>query len=180
VPDELVSWSNVPGIASLGSGIGFASIHETGASELDYGDIDGIAPQLRADILLFDYWVQNEDRKLGKKGGNPNLLWVALERRPVMIDHNLAFDVEFDSQILFTQHAFGADLETWDAGFRAKRQKKLLAILGALPDILDSIPEEWFADDAIRDVPLAAEVARMKRVLRRVEATPDEFWEVCS
>lgn len=179
VPDELVAWSDVSQIASLGSGIGFASVHELGSVELDYGDIPKIDPELRADILLFDYWVHNADRILGEKGGNPNLLWVVQEDRLVMIDHNVAFDRDFSSPDFFGSHTFCDSLGMWLPSYRKKRQKKLLAILGDLPDILLSVPEGWFADDTVKNLPLAEDLERMERVLRRVESDPDGFWEVC-
>lgn len=77
VADDLIRLSAIPQIASLGSGTGFGSFHAEGAAELDYADIQKIDITLQAEILLFDYWVQNGDRILGETGGNPNLLWQA-------------------------------------------------------------------------------------------------------
>lgn len=178
VPDELIEYSAITGIASLGSGIGFASIHVSGAAELDFGDIEKVPAELQADVLLFDYWIHNADRCLGEKGGNPNLLWQVLDGRLIMIDHNCAFDAAFESAQFFENHVFKDAKLLWNKGYRKIREKKLLVILEKLSDKLVEMPEEWFSDDDIRTVPLRAEVERFKSVLRRIEADPKEFWEV--
>lgn len=180
VADELIEYSAIPDIASLGAGTGFGSFHVGGATELDYGDIEKIDEPLRADVLLFDYWIQNDDRGLGEKGGNPNMLWKMPKEQLVLIDHNAAFDVEFTPAAFFKNHAFGSAHGYWDEGYRADRQKKLLAILGKLPDKLASLPEEWFTDDEIRKIPLTKELTRLEGILRQIENDPIAFWEVNS
>lgn len=179
VSPELVSFSAVPEIASLGSGIGFGSFNAVGAAELDHGDIESIDPELRADILLFDYWVRNGDRILGEKGGNPNLLWIVQESQLVIIDHNMAFETGFSTSDFMRNHVFGESLALWRPEFRELRHKKLLAIVGQLPDILSSVPEEWFRNDDILSTPLSEELQRVDGILRQVETGPDEFWGVC-
>ncbi len=178
VASDLIEYSAISDIASLGAGIGFGSFHATGATELDYGDIEKIDKALLADVLLFDYWIHNDDRGLGEKGGNPNMLWKMPEEQLVLIDHNAAFDVEFTPPNFFKNHAFGAAHYYWDEEYRANRQKKLLAILEKLPDKLASLPEEWFSDDEIRAIPLKSEIERMQDILRRIESDPNKFWEV--
>jgi len=178
VPEELIEYSVITDIASLGSGTGFGSIHVTGASELDFGDIERVSAELRADVLLFDYWVQNDDRFLGEKGGNPNLLWQVTEEQLVMIDHNCAFDVEFENGKFFDNHVFGCGKLYWNVEYREKREQKLLGILRNLSDKLANFPEEWFGDDEIRKIPLKSELDRFEGVLRRVEVDPKGFWEV--
>jgi hypothetical protein len=177
VADDLIRLSAVPEIASLGSGIGFGSFHAEGAAELDYADIQKIDAPLRAEILLFDYWVQNGDRILGEHGGNPNLLWQAHQDRLVVIDHNAAFFNGFYAPEFFRTHIFHDSLVQWDAGFREKHHKKLLEFLDQLPDIWGAIPEEWFADDDLTG--FSAELSRMKDVLTRMGNDVDAFWEVC-
>jgi hypothetical protein len=57
-------------------------------------------------LLVFDWWVENADRSLSPHGGNPNLLWRASENKLLVIDHNLAFDADFDEASFFTTHVF--------------------------------------------------------------------------
>ena len=177
VPDDLIRLSAVKEIASLGSGFGFGSFHAEGAAELDYADIQKVDAELRAEILLFDYWVHNGDRILGEAGGNPNLLWQAHRNQLVIIDHNSAFAAGFSAQEFFRQHIFHESLAQWDAAFREKHHKKLLEFLGQLPDIWSSIPEKWFSDDDLTG--FSAELTRMKKILSRIETNAEEFWGVC-
>jgi hypothetical protein len=56
--------------------------------------------------LIFDLWVENADRTLTEKGGNPNLLWKSDESGLYVIDHNLIFDDEFNKVDFCDTHAF--------------------------------------------------------------------------
>jgi hypothetical protein len=41
---------------------------------------------LALDVLVFDWWLRNEDRHLTESGGNPNLLWdVTGEQLDIMV-----------------------------------------------------------------------------------------------
>lgn len=174
VSEDLVRFSALPQISSLGSGIGFGSIHAQGAAELDYADIESISPSLRAEILLFDYWIQNSDRILGSSGGNPNLLWQSHNEQLLVIDHNSAFESDFSESHFFEQHVFHESRLHWDQPFRQEYHKKLLDILGHLPDICSSIPEDWFADDEVTGI--YAHFERIRSKLLRVETESDSFW----
>jgi len=178
VSHELIEHSAIADIASLGAGIGFGSVHVSGASELKYGTVSKIDQSLQADVLLFDYWIQNDDRGLGELGGNPNLLWKLPERKLKLIDHNNAFDPVFDAQIFFKNHAFRDARSIWDDAYCTNRHEKLLAILSKLPDKLATLPDEWFFNDEDKENPLKQEIERMKDVLYKVEKDPREFWKV--
>lgn len=179
VEDDLIRFSAVPEIASLGAGIGFGSIHVSDAAEFNFSDIPRLNEELRADLLLFDYWVQNEDRILGEQGGNPNLLWRVNQKNMAVIDHNNAFDPDFKSPNLFRNHVFRASKSAWNLEYKQSRQQKLLEILEKLPDIVASVPEEWFVNDDVIKIPLQKEVERMECILRRIETEPSLFWEDC-
>ena len=178
VEPDIVAFSVVPEIASLGVGCGFGSIHAHGAAELNFSDISKIDIELRADLLLFDYWVQNEDRILGEGGGNPNLLLKVESFDLVVIDHNSAFDIEFNRNNFFENHVFSQSIEAWDEEFKKSRHEKILALLQTLPDTIRSIPEEWFEGDDELGHALIAEVDRVGKTLSRVSKDPQVFWEV--
>ncbi len=59
-------------------------------------------------MLLFDWWVHNEDRHLTLRGGNPNLLWDMQLGQLVVIDHNQAFDRDFNASRFLDSHVFAA------------------------------------------------------------------------
>jgi len=176
VADDLIRFGAVPGIASLGAGIGFGSFHEDGAVEINYTDIVKIDKSLRADILLFDYWVHNADRALSANGGNPNLLWHADKEQLVVIDHNAAFEDDFSQADFFKHHIFRDSVAGWGESFRESRQQKILEVLGKFPDICALVPEAWYADNELTG--FSAELVRMKQVLNRIKENPNAFWEV--
>jgi hypothetical protein len=81
----------------------------------------GVSPELAADVVWFDAYLQNVDRT----PRNPNLLlW---HRNLWLIDHGAA---------LYTQHGWGDDLETIAAGaggrFPIIREHVLLPIAGSI------------------------------------------------
>ncbi|MEI8635068.1 hypothetical protein P4S72_29545 [Vibrio sp. PP-XX7] len=47
-------------------------------------------------LFLFDYWIKNGDRNLTQNGGNPNLFIRSDLQSFIVLDHNLAFDVDHD------------------------------------------------------------------------------------
>ena len=69
------------------------------------------APDFRRDLVAFDWWVRNADRTLGAISGNPNLLWNSEIEAPVVIDHNMAFDRDFDAPLFRQTHVFRADFD---------------------------------------------------------------------
>ncbi|MDD4914727.1 MAG: hypothetical protein PHW13_06790 [Methylococcales bacterium] len=61
--------------SKLKSGYVFASKRIPSVTELKFETIPYIAKTTRLEVLLFDLWVEHEDRTLTELGGNPNLLW---------------------------------------------------------------------------------------------------------
>jgi hypothetical protein len=59
----------------LGAGLCFASCQLPHAQEFSISMADRVFADLATDVLVFDWWVRNDDRKLTPLGGNPNLLW---------------------------------------------------------------------------------------------------------
>ena len=107
------------------------------------------------------------------------MLWVVNNEKLVIIDHNMAFDREFLFSDFIKNHAFERSFLSWDTAFRKSRHKKLLAILEQLPNIISSVPEDWFLEDDLRKNSLATEIEHINTILRRIKTDPDKFWEVC-
>lgn len=99
VPKELVEAFGAEA-AELGAGIAFGSLLQGAVQELPAGRVARIGVELRRRLLAFDWWVENADRTLSERGGNPNLLWSEAGGGLWVIDHNLAFDAQFDEQAL--------------------------------------------------------------------------------
>ena len=75
VPQELIRWSGRDDAQDLGAGLAFGSRALPHVQEFSMAHMPHVAALTRKDVALFDWWVQNADRTLTEKGGNPNLLW---------------------------------------------------------------------------------------------------------
>lgn len=75
--------------SDLGAGYAVGSQQILSTSELRHEEIELIPRPVQQQILLFDYWVRNEDRTLSDLGGNPNLLWNTVQKILYAIDYNL-------------------------------------------------------------------------------------------
>lgn len=152
VPDELVEAGVFPDIQQLGSGTVFASRELPHPQELTATTRDLVPPKTATDILVFDWWLHNEDRHLTERGGNPNLLWDMQGDGLVVIDHNQAFDRNFDPKTFLESHVFA---RFWNNifGDHLERQRygtKLQAVLSKLPSIRATIPSSWwYVDDGV-------------------------------
>lgn len=142
VPDELVEADAFPGISQLGSGIVFASRELPHPQELTVITRELVPDATATDILVFDWWIHNEDRHLTEYGGNPNLLWDMQGSELVVIDHNQAFDRDFDPARFLGSHVFA---NCWNDVFsdHLERQRygtKLDGVLSKLEHIRATIP----------------------------------------
>jgi hypothetical protein len=81
----------------LGEGYVFASRKAENVLEVSWSNLGRINEILKRDVLVFDWWVRNADRTLTHWGGNPNLLWDTRSKDLLVIDHNQAFDSDFDA-----------------------------------------------------------------------------------
>lgn len=90
----------------LGRGYAVGSRQVQPVSELRYDDIPLIPSSTQQAILLFDYWVQNEDRTLSALGGNPNLLLNKVTSELFAIDYNLILPTAFDAALFWQTHVF--------------------------------------------------------------------------
>jgi hypothetical protein len=143
VPHSLLEYSAVPGIDDLKAGPAFGSKHVHNTVSLPPVAIQHVPTVLRQKILLFDWWIQNEDRILGELGGNVNLLWNAQGRQVTVIDHNNAFDPTFDEENFFQDHVFRAEREAIQAPFLAEQQQAFALLLARMSDFTADFPSEW-------------------------------------
>ena len=87
VPSELVSQSHLEGIWELGSGPAFGSRQVAYAQEISVSTLVRVPLELQQRVLLFDWWIKNEDRYYSEpQGGNPNLLWNMADNEMVVLD----------------------------------------------------------------------------------------------
>lgn len=181
VPETLVAGSDRTDIGDLGAGLVFASARLGGAREITWPEAQDCTVQTQALVLLFDWWVQNEDRKLSALGGNPNLLMTANEKQPDKLwvfDFNLAFDADFSVARFREEHLFAALLKEWPPGFRASIEARMHAALNRLPEWFSSLPKKWQHIDADETLPAQLEQKLVFETLARAFNETDTFWNL--
>lgn len=163
VPQELAEALGVEGNA-LGAGLVFGSRQEAGVQEFAVTQLKRIDADERRRLLAFDWWVENADRSLTPHGGNPNLLWRAAENRLLVIDHNLAFDAEFDEAAFFATHVFRDDADALfgDLVRRAETSAWLAAALGCFDAAVAGLPEAWHWVDVAQTLPVQVDLNAIK------------------
>lgn len=113
----------IQGLLERSVGLNMGLDYLPGSLPLGVADTAGISPELAADVVWFDAFLQNVDRT----PRNPNLLlW---HRKLWLIDHGAA---------LYTQHSWSNDLAAVVAGaggrFPAVRDHVLLKVAGPIPE----------------------------------------------
>lgn len=163
----------------LGTGFVFASRAIENLNWVTYSSVQQIPREVRRDVLVFDWWVHNADRTLTASGGNPNLLFDAASRKLVVIDHNLAFDPDFDPHLFFETHIFRDEWESLcqDLVEMANYQTRLKQALDeAWPVLLPPLPGEWMFHDDEQTIPIDFSHADCLAFLER--CTAHNFWRL--
>ena len=155
-----------PDAAALAESPSFGSSFVDATNQFSPELNDQVPDPLRARILFFDWWVRNQDRS----DGNPNLLWDAIRREIHVIDHNMAFDRDFDAASFWEHHLFRESRQLWDAVFKAQITKEIRRILTCLPDYWGELPPEW------TDTGGAVTMAVIENMLREFEQPT--FWSL--
>lgn len=164
-------------LAGLGSGILFGSEHIPDSNELSFLNVNAITSDLKRDIAAFDWWIMNGDRTLSEAGGNPNMLWSERTKSAVIIDHNLAFDLDVTLNSQLSGHVFSGSLAEIcdDPELQAEYTAKFGQVISELPNILGDIPHRWHYVDDQETVKIALSTATIEDVLRRY--LRHDFWE---
>lgn len=177
IPEELF----VPGsrleLSDLGIGYAFGS-EECSVTELTYSRIEQVPIEEQQKVLAFDWWIHNEDRTLTAIGGNPNLFWDEVEKQLVVIDHNQAFDPDFNAASFLEMHVFS---EQWNAISQSQELqtticRQMQLALGKWQDILQSIPSAWWYVDDEKTVSAQIDTKHIYNHLNRV--FKNDFWRV--
>lgn len=175
IDQRLVNLSHLTDARDLGRGLAFGSRLVPHVQELQFNKIAEIDHTLRNDILVFDWWIRNGDRCLTSKGGNPNLMWDMLNSRLVVIDHNLAFEADFDKKNFTATHIFSNSVSAvfGDLVERNQYELRFRNALGNLEEILDSVPEEWWSDEGVLAL---IDRTNIRNVLNAINDA--KFWKV--
>lgn len=163
---------------SLGPAPLFASRRVDFAQDLSVSRRGSVASTLQRDVLVFDWWVHNGDRTLTTFSGNPNLLWASGDRGLVVIDHNLAFDRQFDTAKFVVDHAFSEQIPFvfQDLVEPLRYAARLQEALAVWPDACNNAPEAWWFVDEEQTVRTDFDPVAALVMLNR--CTTQEFWRL--
>lgn len=162
----------------LGAGAVFASCAWPNLNEILYSELSLVPQDVRRDVAAFDWWTRNADRTLSATGGNPNLLWNAAEGELVVIDHNQAFDPEFDAERFLETHVFRADLIELrsDLASMAQYSERMSATLDLWDPALAMVPEEWYFHDDEQTIPI--EFDPVASLVDLARCRTEELWRL--
>lgn len=176
VSTSLIGLADEEAKCDLGVGIAFASKVTPHLQELSKAQVEKVNIQLRRDLLVFDWWIQNADRTLTESGGNPNLLWDPACSKLQVIDHNQAFDKEFNATDFCHTHVFCAEIANVfdDMIEQANYVDRLSDVFGGFDVVCDNIPPSWWWVD--EGVPADLDVNVIKQTLARF--SENNFWRI--
>ncbi|HMP75784.1 MAG TPA: hypothetical protein PKE12_05745 [Kiritimatiellia bacterium] len=179
VPKQLVEQSLVESIRELGCGLVFGSEDVGDTQEFGIKDAQN-AIRRDADIalrtMLFDWWIQNGDRTLGERGGNPNILIRVADGKLRIIDHNIAFDRTWSASQFFDGHVFAVARKSATPESRESVRESMKRARGQLDIFWSQLPESWLYLDESGGSPVDVSITEMRSILGRVETDWDELW----
>ncbi len=176
VSESLMDLADDEAKRDLGVGIAFASKVTPLLQEPSKLQVVKVDTQLRRDLLVFDWWVQNADRTLTESGGNPNLLWDPVANRLQVIDHNQAFDREFNAVDFCQTHVFSAEMASVfdDMIEQVNYVDRLSVVFGGFDLVCDNVPPSWWWVD--HGVPADLSINVIKQTLARF--SDNNFWRI--
>lgn len=176
VPAELLAIDSALQLSDLGTGPAFGS-QQQHVTEITVKAASEVPNVLKRDVLLFDWWIKNDDRKLSARGGNPNLFWEPDDRELVVIDHNVALDSDLIFDEFIEYHIFKDELLNVFGDFvqRDEYTQRLSAALERWDQICSNIPAEWFFLDAEMLDPISLDLGEVHALLKRF--WNEDFWK---
>ena len=167
-----------PEFKGIGAGPSFAS-KKVSVNEFVLANVRDVPKALQRDVFMFDYWINNGDRNLTEKGGNPNLFWNPAESELVVIDHNLAFAGDFSKSDFIECHAFREEgLKVFDDMCHRSHYSSLFeSILSDFDLIFDEIPEEWLYIDS--DMSIESDYLKADEIFAILSrCSTGDFWRL--
>jgi hypothetical protein len=143
-PAELLALD--PGAqSSLGTGWCFASRTISAMGEMPLATLKALPREFQQRLFLFDYWIMNEDRTGVDGQGNPNLFYDFGKSAPVVIDHNMAFDPDFNFTANSPLHvcASGWRQPTVDLIFPDSIRGVMATALESMQSVEANLPTAW-------------------------------------
>lgn len=178
IPEIVTTAHKKPEWSDLRAGIGFGSFsmgHRF--RDLQFSDIVKLPSDVLAELYVFDYWILNRDRQMGAISGNPNTL-VSYDRSEMcIIDHDSAFDTEFDLPLFKNYHLGRRKSELWrDRSYQEEWLSRAAAVLEKLDEIWSELPDSWLYSDLDNTGSPLYTVDSYRETLERPFNEDSQFW----
>lgn len=165
VPTELVNNSFMEDINDLGEGIVFGSENIPNAQELSFSEVKKTPSEVMAKTLLFDWWVQNDDRYTS----NPNIIFSISMKKAFIIDHNRAFAQDMNLSDINKKHVFNSKIDyVFKELFISEKPFMRNIIDNNLSKYYEQIPEEWIYQDKYYSISSGFTYDVAKNILNKV------------
>lgn len=150
VPDELFD-ELTPEQQKIGTGAAFGSQAQRDQVHVLPKHLQYIPIDLQRKIAAFDWLIQNMDRTQH----NPNLLFQPATKQLTVIDHNVAFDPDFQATQFVQTHIFQQAFADclYDIDHQDKITDWLLPAVAAFQAALNTLPPEWAWVNPEQDIP---------------------------
>lgn len=175
VSDDLIRLASRDDLAELGDGVAFGSCRRS-IVELTVSHVMQVPIEIQHDVLAFDWWIRNGDRTQTDLGGNPNLFWDVDDDSLVVLDHNQAFDENFDPTQFKELHPFRSHVSSVfsDMIYRDQYATRFEAAMATWDAICDTIPPEWWFVDNECTIPVDFDRHALKQSL--LDCRSNAFW----
>lgn len=137
--DVLLEYSNY----GIEPGFCFASEYQANIQEITFHQLGFTPGELLRNLYVFDYWIKNNDRNLTKCGGNPNFFYNQVNHQPIVLDHNLSFDTDFDIGKHRFSHVGKSEWRGLDLIDREFYELKFENSMKVIDNAITQIPEDW-------------------------------------
>ncbi|KUM02754.1 hypothetical protein AWB61_03045 [Chromobacterium sp. F49] len=160
-------------LKGIGKGMLFGLQECPSVRWFEAADVYRTTEKFRRDLLVFDYWISNDDRT----PGNSNLLYSDTNNKVIVIDHNLAFNEHVSRQSLIENHIFS---EEWpkicaDLVSRAQYAERIEQAFLRWDAARGFLPEYWKYENDEYDILVDFDIEHAHTRLGCFRS--QEFWE---
>lgn len=148
IPSELARLAPPEERGDFQPGLAFASQQVPFAEELRSSHLRSVPEDTQLRCLCFDWWTRNAGRRLGRAGGDANLLWEPAAGKVRAIDHARALDPDFPDGKFFREHPCRDARAFLDRSRLERYRTSFESALYGLGELWEQIPDEWLRDVA--------------------------------
>lgn len=166
VTEEMIELLPTPK-RNIGKGAVFASRSQAHCVLLEMAHIEKITFKQQIQLVAFDWFIQNMDRTQG----NTNLLFQPHTQKMIVIDHNLAFDNEFQTAQFCQLHIFQAAAQKLanDFVYQQHMEQFLQPAITAYYHAKSQIPPEWHYKNEELDLPTHYPYHKIEQQIYRLQ-----------